>query len=210
MITAENAIDSRYTTLAETACCLSCGGAINHAKAQLGEVAVDLGSGRGNDVIRLAEQVGESGYVYGIDISEGMIEKAKKNIEKFGIENAEILFSSIENLPLESDSADLFISNCVINHAKDKKAVWSEVYRVLRSGGRFVVSDIYASAPVPEEYANDPEAVAECWAGSIVKDQYIDTLIACGFKELTIIEESDFYPKGKISVASFTIRGAKQ
>ncbi len=210
MITAENAIDSRYTNLAESSCCLSCGGAINHANAQTGEVCVDLGSGRGNDVIRLSEQVGESGYVYGIDISEGMIEKAKKNIAKFDIKNAEILFSSIENLPLESDSADLFISNCVINHAKDKKAVWSEVFRVLKSGGRFVVSDIYASAPVPEEYANDPESISECWAGSIVKDEYIDTLIGCGFKELAILEESEYYPKGKIEVASFTIRGVKQ
>jgi len=210
MSSTENAIDSRYTNLAESSCCLSCGGAINHANAQTGEVCVDLGSGRGNDVIRLSEQVGESGYVYGIDISEGMIEKAKKNIAKFDIKNAEILFSSIEDLPLESDSADLFISNCVINHAKDKKAVWSEVFRVLKSGGRFVVSDIYASAPVPAEFANDPEAVSECWAGSIMKDEYIDTLISCGFKELAILEESEYYPKGKIEVASFTIRGVKQ
>ena len=85
------AINDRYTQLSETSCCLSCGGAINHAKAQVGEICVDLGSGRGNDVIRLAEEVGETGYVYGIDISEGMIAKAQANIDKFEVLNAKIL-----------------------------------------------------------------------------------------------------------------------
>ncbi|MHB9141618.1 MAG: methyltransferase domain-containing protein, partial [Paludibacter sp.] len=85
------AINERYTQLSETSCCLSCGGAINHAKPQTGEVCVDLGSGRGNDVIRMAEEVGETGHAYGIDISEGMIVKAKANIEKFEVKNATIL-----------------------------------------------------------------------------------------------------------------------
>ncbi len=138
------AINERYTSLSETSCCLSCGGAINHAKAQAGEICVDMGSGRGNDVIRLAEEVGERGYVYGIDISEGMITKAKANLEKFEVTNAEILKAGLESLPFEVNSVDLVISNCTINHASDKPAVWSEVYRILKPGGRFVVSDIYA------------------------------------------------------------------
>ena len=204
------AIDSRYTSLAETSCCLSCGGAINHSGVTEGEVAVDLGCGRGNDVIRLSEIVGEKGFVYGIDISEGMIEKARKNIAKFGVENAEIKFADIEDLPLEDDSVDLFISNCVINHASDKKKVWSEIYRTLKPGGRFIVSDIYSSAPVPEKYATDPEAIAECWAGAVVKDEYIDTLLEVGYQDLCIIEESDYYPKGVIQCASFTVRGYKR
>ena len=121
---------------------MSCGGAINHAKAQAGEVCVDLGSGRGNDVIRLAEDVSVKGFVYGIDVSEGMITKANANLEKFEVQNAKILKAELESLPLRNDSVNLVISNCTINHATDKPAVWSEVYRILKKGGRFVVSDI--------------------------------------------------------------------
>ncbi len=203
------AINERYTSLSETSCCLSCGGAINHAKAQAGEICVDMGSGRGNDVIRLAEEVGERGYVYGIDISEGMITKAKANLEKFEVTNAEILKAGLENLPLEVNSVDLVISNCTINHASDKLAVWSEVYRILKPGGRFVVSDIYATQPIADEYRNDPVAVAECWAGSVTRAEYLTMLERAGFIEIKIYEESEPYAKGQAEVASFTISGKK-
>jgi len=203
------AINERYSSLSETSCCLSCGGAINHAKAEPGEVCVDLGSGRGNDVIRLAEAVGSNGYVYGIDISEGMIVKAKANLEKFEIINAEIVEAELEKIPLNSNSVDLVISNCTINHASDKPAVWSEVYRILKSGGRFVVSDIYATQPIADEYRNDPMAVAECWAGSVTRAEYLTMLEKAGFNDIKILEESKPYPKGKAEVASFTISGTK-
>jgi len=203
------AINVRYSQLAETSCCLSCGGAIDHSKPAPGEVCLDLGSGRGNDVIRLAEQVGDSGYVYGVDISEGMISKAQKNIKKFGIKNAEIRQSNLETLPIESDAVDLIISNCTINHAEDKQQVWKEVFRTLKGGGRFVVSDIYSLQPVPEEYRNDPEAVAECWAGSVTRDLYLEQLQKAGFESIEILEESTPYDKGKIKVASWTILGTK-
>lgn len=203
------AINTRYTDLSEKNCCLSCGGAINHVFAQPGEHGVDLGSGRGNDVIRLAEQVGTDGFVHGIDITDGMVAKARKNATKLGVANVAFHQSDIATLPLEDDSADFFISNCTINHAQDKHAVWSEVFRVLKPGGRFVVSDIYSSKKVPAAYATDPEAIAECWAGAVEKDPYINTLLEVGFENLEILEESDYYPKGKIEVASFTIRGYK-
>lgn len=203
------AINSRYTQLSETTCCLSCGGAINHAKAQINEVCVDLGSGRGNDVIRLAEEVGENGFVYGIDISEGMIAKAKANLEKFEVANAEILKAELENLPLENDSVNLVISNCTINHAADKQAVWNEVYRILKTAGRFVVSDIYATSPIADEYRNDPAAVAECWAGAVTKDEYLTMLENAGFNDIIIYEESAPYAKGNAEVASLTISGRK-
>ena len=203
------AINERYTQLSESSCCLSCGGAINHAKAQIGEFCVDLGSGRGNDVIRLAEEVGENGYVYGIDISEGMITKAKANLEKFEVSNAEILKAELENLPLENDSVNLVISNCTINHAADKQAVWNEVYRILKTSGRFVVSDIYATSPIADEYRNDPAAVAECWAGAVTKDEYLTMLENAGFKDIIIYEESAPYAKGNAEVASLTISGFK-
>lgn len=202
-------INERYTQLSETSCCLSCGGAINHAKPQPGEICVDLGSGRGNDVIRLAEEVGESGYVYGIDISEGMIAKAKANLEKFEVENAEILQAELESLPLNDNSVNLIISNCTINHATNKQAVWNEVYRILKPNGRFVVSDIYATSPIADEYRNDPVAVAECWAGAVTKEEYLTVLETAGFKNLLVYEESAPYEKGKAEVASWTIEGKK-
>jgi len=203
------AINDRYTNLSETSCCLSCGGAINHAGAMPGEVCLDLGSGRGNDVIRLAEEVGNSGYVYGLDISEGMIAKARTNLKKFEVGNAEILQAELEQIPLKNDSVNLVISNCTINHASDKPAVWNEVYRILKPGGRFVVSDIYATKPIAEEYRNDPMAVAECWAGSVTRAEYLMMLEATGFNEIKILEESDPYPKGQAEVASLTISGIK-
>ena len=204
------AINLRYSQLSETTCCLSCGGAINHAQPKLGETCVDLGSGRGNDVIRMAEEVGINGKVYGIDISEGMIAKAQANIAKFEVKNAFIMKAELENLPLHDASVDLVISNCTINHSTNKQAVWKEVYRILQKGGRFVVSDIYATSEIPTEYRNDPEAVAECWAGAVTKDEYLDMLEAAGFKNILIYEESAPYAKGKAEVASFTISGYKE
>ena len=205
------AINQRYTLLSEDeSCCLSCGGAVHRADARLGEVCVDLGSGRGNDVIRLAETVGPEGHVYGIDLSEGMVAKANANLSKFSVTNATILRAELEHLPLQDEAADLVISNCTINHSSDKQGVWNEIYRVLRRGGRFVVSDIYATAPIPEEYRNDPEAVAECWAGSVTKPEYLQMLLKAGFKEIRILEESKPYAKGKAEVCSFTISGIKR
>lgn len=203
------AIDTRYSELSQSSCCLSCGGAITYSEPKPGEVCVDLGSGRGNDVIRIAEKVGPEGFVYGIDISEGMLRKARKTAERLKIENVSFLESPLEEIPLEDCSVDLLISNCTINHAADKQVVWDEVYRVLKKGGRFVVSDIYSLAPVPEKYANDPEAIAECWAGAVVKDEYLATLKKAGFTAVSILEESDPYPKGEIEVASFTIASVK-
>ncbi|HET9570177.1 MAG TPA: methyltransferase domain-containing protein [Bacteroidales bacterium] len=205
------AINQRYTLLSkDDSCCLSCGGAVFHAEALLGDVCVDLGSGRGNDVMRLAEKVGPKGHVYGIDLSEGMVAKAKANLEKFAITNATILKAELEHLPLQDGTVDLVISNCTINHSADKQGVWNEVFRILRTGGRFVVSDIYATQPIPEEYRNDPEAVAECWAGSVTKPEYLQMLLTAGFKEIRILEESQPYAKGKAEVCSFTISGVKR
>ena len=153
MDTKENiqAINVRYSKLAGDNCCLSCGSAINFAEPKPGEVCVDLGSGRGQDVLRMANEVGSEGISYGIDISDGMIAKAEGYARKMGIENAKFIQSELGSIPLDSDSVDLLISNCTINHADDKQAVWNEVFRVLKPGGRFVVSDIYSTEPVPEK-----------------------------------------------------------
>lgn len=200
-------IEVRYSTLAEDTCCLSCGGAINYAKAKPGEVCVDLGSGRGTDVLRLADEVGVNGFAYGLDVSDGMLAKAQKNANKLGVNNVKFIKSELEELNLKSKIADLVISNCTINHASNKQKVWNEIARILKKGGRFVVSDIYSTKPVPEEYRNDSVAVSECWAGSTTKEEYLETLSNAGFNNIEIIEESQPYPKGKIEVVSFTIAG---
>ena len=204
------AINNRYSILAETACCLSCGGAIELAEVSPGEVCVDLGSGRGTDVMRMADLVGEEGFAYGIDVSQGMLEKAKRTADKMGYENVKFLESNLESLPLESSKVNVIISNCTINHVQDKDALWKDVYRVLKEGGRFVVSDIYSTHDVPKEYRNDPEAVAECWAGSVTREEYLENLKQAGFTKVDILEESKPYEKGKINVASWTLRGFKE
>ena len=202
-------INSRYSELAESECCLSCGGAINYAEPKKGEICVDLGSGRGTDVLRMAESVGETGFVYGIDISDGMLEKARRNAEKFAATNVSFIRSELEKLELPDKTADLIISNCTLNHAADKQAVWNEIYRILKKGGRFVISDIYATSAIADEYRNDPVAVAECWAGSVTRAEYMQHLERAGFASVEILEESAPYAKGNAEVCSFTIAGKK-
>ena len=202
-------INNRYTELADSACCLSCGGALDHSSAQPGEVCVDLGSGRGTDVIRLAGIVGAEGFVYGIDISDGMISKATRTAQNLGIKNVSFLQSPLEKITIDDNVVDLVISNCTINHASDKQAVWNEVYRMLKQGGRFIVSDIYAPNPIPEEYRNDPVAIAECWAGSVTRQEYLNQLETAGFNEVRIVEESAPYEKGQTMVASWTLEVIK-
>ena len=203
-------IQIRYSELAEDACCLSCGSAIDFSKPMPGEVCVDLGSGRGTDVLRMAEEVGDNGFAIGVDVSEGMLRKAEKNASKLGIENVSFVNSELEDIKVGSGLVDLVISNCTINHAVDKYKVWKEIERVLKNSGRFVVSDIYATSEVPEKYRTDPQAVAECWAGATTKQEYLETLQKVGFKDIKILEESAPYPKGEIEVVSFTISGRKK
>jgi ubiquinone/menaquinone biosynthesis C-methylase UbiE len=202
-------IDKRYSELATDTCCLSCGNAIQFSKVKKGEVTLDMGCGRGADVIRLATEAGEDGFAYGLDVSDGMLKRAEKTARKTGVQNVKFLKSELETIPLENESVNLVISNCTINHASNKQRVWDEIYRVLKHGGRFVVSDIYATREVPEKYKNDPQAVAECWAGSDTRDVYLKTLNRTGFKNVTILEESSPYPKGSIEVVSFTIASEK-
>ncbi|HAQ20939.1 MAG TPA: methyltransferase type 11 [Prolixibacteraceae bacterium] len=202
-------IAGRYSVLANDTCCLSCGGAAQKSEAKPNEVCIDLGSGRGTDVLRLAEEVGEGGFVYGIDVTEEMIRKATTTAAKMGVENVKFILADLEQIPLHDEIANLIISNCTLNHVSNKPGVWAEIYRLLKNEGRFVISDIYSGEPVPEEYANDPVAVAECWAGSVTKVEYLKIIKDAGFSEIKILEESLPYPKGKIEVSSFTISAVK-
>ncbi len=138
-----------------------------------------------------------------------MLEKARKNAEKLEVVNVQFIKCELEKLELADKTADLVISNCTLNHASDKQTVWNEIFRIMKKGGRFVVSDIYATSPIPDEYRNDPVAIAECWAGAVTRQEYMQHLTNAGFASVEIIEESAPYAKGKAEVASFTIAGKK-
>jgi ubiquinone/menaquinone biosynthesis C-methylase UbiE len=202
-------LNNRYNNLSETSCCLSCGGAINYAAVKNGEICIDLGSGRGTDVIRLAEMAGSEGHAYGIDISDGMIRKSSNTASMLGIANVNFIKSPLEDISLKNEIADVIISNCTINHSTDKQQVWNEIYRLLKKGGRFIISDIYAMNPVPEIFRNDPVAVAECWAGAVTRNEYLEHIRRAGFSATVILEESKPYEKGSIMVSSWTIAGNK-
>ena len=202
-------INLRYTGLAEAPCCLSCGSAVTEAQVRPGEVCIDLGSGRGQDVIRLAEAVGPTGFVYGVDVADGMVRRARRDAAKLGLSNVAFVQADLESLPLAASTAHVVISNCTINHARNKLQVWREIYRVLKPGGRFVVSDIYATEPVAEQYRTDLQAVSECWGGADTRDGYLATLAEAGFGEVRVLEESQPYAKGAIRCVSFTLLGHK-
>lgn len=202
-------IAKRYDALSKQSCCLSCGGAFSLASIKPGFVCVDLGCGKGHDVLRMATMAGENGFVYGIDISDGMLETAKKNAAIMRVQNARFIKSQLEEIDLPDNLADVLISNCTINHSLNQAKVWKEIFRILKNGGSFVVSDIYALEPVPEKYRNDPVSVAECWAGAETKENYIRNIEAAGLIDISFLEESAPYAKGEIVVASFTVKGKK-
>lgn len=202
-------VGDRYDELANSTCCLSCGGALGKSNPQKGEVCIDLGSGRGTDVFKLAKAVGPTGLACGIDLSDGMLAVAKTTALELSIENVVFVKSEFEKIALIGNSANLIISNCAINHAQDKNAVWREIFRILKPGGRFVVSDIYALNPVARQYCEDAAAIAACWGGAVEKKSYLNAIAQSGFEQVAILEESKPYQKGPIEVASFTIRGQK-
>lgn len=202
-------IAERYSGLCCSTTNLSCGGAADKVDATTGETGVDLGSGRGRELFSLADAVGPNGRLIGIDISDGMVAAATASARTRGLTMVEFRQRQLHDTGLADASVDFMISNCAINHAADKDAVYREVHRFLKPSGRFVVSDIYATDVVPAEFANDPDAVAECWGGAVTRDAYLATLVAAGFQALEVLEESEPYAKGQIEVSSFTIRGRK-
>ncbi|TVR40993.1 MAG: methyltransferase domain-containing protein [Bacteroidia bacterium] len=204
-----NSIAKRYDTLSGQDCCLSCGGAFSFAEVRPGDVCIDLGCGKGRDVLRMATLSGEEGYAYGVDISDGMMDTAGKQAEILGLKNIGFVKSPLEEISLEDDIADVIISNCTINHSLQQDKVWQEIARLLKKGGHFVVSDIYAVETVPDAFRNNPEMVAECWAGAVTREVYFENVINAGLHSIEVLEESQPYEKGKIKVASFTIKGMK-
>ncbi len=167
---------------------LSCGNPTATANLRPGEVVVDLGSGGGIDVLLAARKVGPEGRAIGVDMTDEMLDRARRNAAKAGAENAEFLKGTIDALPLPDASADCIISNCVINLAPDKRAVFQEMARVLRPGGRVAISDIAIKKPLPPEIGQDLLAYVGCIAGAVSIDEYREGLKAAGFAHVEIID----------------------
>ena len=167
---------------------LSCGNPTATANLRSGEVVVDLGSGGGLDVFLSSRQVGPMGKAIGIDMTPSMIERAKANAKEGGYSNVEFHLAEIDNLPLPDGSVDCVISNCVINLAPDKPAVFREIARVLKAGGRLAVSDIALKAELPEAVASSLAAYVGCIAGALRIETYRDELLKAGFEYVEIID----------------------
>ncbi|HXH51275.1 MAG TPA: arsenite methyltransferase [Terriglobia bacterium] len=165
---------------------LGCGNPTALAKLNPGEVVLDLGSGGGIDVLLSARRVGPAGKAYGLDMTDEMLELARQNQARAGISNAEFLKGEIENIPLPNNAVDVVISNCVINLSADKAAVLREVFRVLKPGGRFAVSDIVVRGDVPADIRRNVELWVGCVAGALHEKEYQTLLAAAGFEDIGI------------------------
>jgi arsenite methyltransferase len=165
---------------------LGCGNPTALATIQPGETVLDLGSGGGIDVLLSARRVGSTGKVYGLDMTDEMLELARANQAQAGITNVEFLKGDIEQIPLPNESVDLIISNCVINLSPDKDLVLAEAFRVLKSGGRLAVSDIVIRGPIPAEVRHSVELWAGCVAGALEESEYLAKLKRAGFEYVSI------------------------
>jgi arsenite methyltransferase len=168
---------------------LGCGTPTAFADLIAGMTVLDLGSGAGIDVFVAAKKIGPTGKAIGVDMTDEMISRAEANREKLGIENAEFRHGEIENLPVETASVDRVISNCVINLVPDKRAAFAEIFRVLKVGGGFTVSDIVSVGQIPEDIRNDMLQWAGCVAGALDKDEYLSIVREAGFIDLKIVAE---------------------
>ncbi len=202
------AVNARYDALACCATTLSCGAALDLGEPRPGEVVIDLGCGRGKDVIRAAGLVGAAGRALGVDASDEMLAAARRSCPPF-LANARFVRSDLAEVALPSGEADLVLSNCAINHAPDKAAVYREIHRLLRAGGRFVVSDVVSEAPLPEEVRSDPAAWAACYGGSIPESDYLESIRAAGFGDPLVLSRTAPYEKGGVLVHSLTVKGIK-
>lgn len=172
---------------------LGCGNPVALASLKEGDVVLDLGSGAGFDAFLSAQRVGKTGRIIGVDMTKEMIEKAKANAKKGGYFNVEFRLGEIENLPVEDNSIDVIISNCVINLSPDKKSVFEEAFRVLKPGGRLMVSDLVLIKELPKTVRESVEAYVGCLAGATFKKDYLNFIKGAGFEKIEIVGET-FYP----------------
>lgn len=170
---------------------LGCGIPVEHANITQGKVVLDLGSGAGNDVFVARKLVGEEGEVIGVDMTPKMIELAKANTQKLGFDNVRFRLGEIEDLPLSANRVDIVISNCVLNLVPDKEKAFSEIYRVLRSGGHFCISDVVIKGNLPENIRQAAEMYAGCVSGAISKAEYLGIIHDLGFQNVSVKKEKE-------------------
>ncbi|MCJ7665841.1 MAG: arsenite methyltransferase [Actinobacteria bacterium] len=171
---------------------LGCGNPIALASLKKGEVVLDLGSGAGFDCFLAADKVGPEGKVIGVDMTPEMLEKARENAQKNEFTNVEFRLGEIENLPVADGTIDIIISNCVINLSTDKDCVFSEAFRVLKSGGRIMVSDIVLTRELPDPIKNNISAYVGCISGAMIKEDYLNAIKKAGFTDVKILDEINF------------------
>lgn len=165
---------------------LGCGIPTNFAGIKKGDTVLDLGSGAGNDVFIASNIVGESGRVIGVDFTEAMIRKANENKLNHGIKNVEFIYGDIENIPVKNSETDVVLSNCVLNLVTDKAKAYSEIYRVLKKGGHFVISDIVTTGSLPDKIRESAELYAGCISGAIDLEEYSEIISKAGFTDVQI------------------------
>jgi arsenite methyltransferase len=206
---------------------LGCGLPTEFAKIKQGDVVIDLGSGAGNDAFVARAMTGESGKVIGVDFTERMIEKARANAEKLGLNNVEFRFGDIEKLPVSANVADVVVSNCVMNLVPDKAKAFAETFRVLKAGGHFSISDIVLIGALPNGLKQNAEMYAGCISGAIQKDEYLNVIEAAGFVNVDVqknkainlpdeilqnylnAQEMSAFKRGEVGIFSITVYAEK-
>ncbi len=194
---------------------VGCGNPTALADLTEGETVLDLGSGAGIDVFLAARRVGERGRVIGVDMTEDMVARGEQLAREHGFGNVEFRLGDIEHLPVAADSVDVIISNCVINLTPDKLASFKEIHRVLRPGGRILIADLVTAGELPPDVRANAAAWADCLAGAMAKEAYLETIRRADFAEVTVVSESPYEApemderlQGKI--ISVKVRAVKQ
>jgi arsenite methyltransferase len=193
---------------------VGCGNPTALADLKVGETVLDLGSGAGIDVFLAAHKVGERGRVIGVDMTEDMVLKGRLLAEQDGYTNVEFHLGDAEHLPVDAATLDVVISNCVINLTPDKLASFKEVHRVLKPGGRILIADLVTGGELPPEVRASAAAWADCLAGAMEKEAYLETIYRAGFSEVAVVSESSYEAPGmderlRGKILSVKVRGIK-
>ncbi|HEX3044388.1 MAG TPA: methyltransferase domain-containing protein [Bacillota bacterium] len=204
----ESEIQAHYAGLSSQDCTLSCGNNLDFINLKPGECFLDLGCGKGLETIAAAKLVGPSGLAIGLDLTPEMITAAIGNARSQNLGQLQFMIGDIEELLFENESFDAVISNCVINHARDKNRVYQEIYRVVRPGGRFVISDAVTKLPLPERIKNQPEQWAACFGGAVTEWEYLQSIKRAGFDPIEILKRREYLKNG-YDFISLTIRAYK-
>ena len=188
---------------------LGCGNPVALSDIKEGEVVLDIGSGGGLDVFLASKKVGPEGKVIGLDMTEQMVEKSRKNAIKGNYNNVEFKLGEAEDIPVKDNSIDLVMSNCVINLVPDKEKAYREIHRILKTSGRFVISDLVTEKELDESIINNPEKLVACVGGALTEKEYIGAIKKSGFKNVKILRKSAMVVSG-VKVFSETIKGEKR